>query len=148
MIAIKIKQHIWLGMKKYVVEYIARFMKLYQVKDEHQHPTHLLKPLLILDKKWEVVTMDFITRLITTSRHHDSIMVAVDKLSKEIHFIPIKSTHKIDDIARIFMREIFKFHGLPREIVSNKNTKFTSNFWKCIFVVFGTQLNFSIANHT
>ena len=57
-------------------------------------------------------------------------MVVVDKLTKETHFIPIKPTHKIDDIAKIFMKEIFKLHGLPKAIVSDRDVNFTSNFWK------------------
>ena len=57
-----------------------------------------------------------------------SIMVAVNKLTKAAHFIPVKSTHKTDDIANIFMKKIFKLHGLPKEIVSDRDSKFTSNF--------------------
>ena len=61
---------------------------------------------------------------------HDSIMVVVDKLTKATHFIPVKSTHKIDDIAKIFMNDIFKLHGLPKSIISYRYANFTSNFWK------------------
>ena len=71
----------------------------------------------------------------------------VDKLTKLTHFIPVKSTHKTDDIAKIFMKDIFKLHGLPKAIVSNRNVKFTSNFWKGLFVDLGTKLNFSIVYH-
>ena len=60
--------------------------------------------------------MDFITGFPMTWRQHDSIMVVVDKLTKETHFILVKSTHKTDDIAKIFMKEIFKLHGLPKAI--------------------------------
>ena len=72
--------------------------------------------------------MDFITRFPMTWRQHDSIMVMVDKLTKAAHFIPVKSMHKTDDIAEIFMKEIFKLHGLLKEIVSDRDVKFTSNF--------------------
>ena len=68
-----------------------------------------------------------------TVRRHDSIMVVVDRLTKESHFIPVKSTHKTNDIAKIFMKEIFKLHGLPKEIVFDRDVKFTSNFWKGLF---------------
>ena len=54
-----------------------------------------------------------------TTRKHDSIMVTVDKLSESSHFVPVKSTHKTSEIARIFMRDIFKVHGLPKEIMSD-----------------------------
>ena len=71
-------------------------------------------------------------------------MVVVEKLTKAAHFIPVKSTHKTDDIAKIFMKEIFKLHGLPKAIVSDIDFKFTSNFWKGLFAHLGTKLNFSI----
>ena len=82
-----------------------------------------------------------------TWRQHDFIMVVVDKLTKETYFIPIKSTHKTDDIVEIFMKEIFKLHGLPKAIVSNRDVKFTSNFWKGMFTYLGKKLNFSTAYH-
>jgi hypothetical protein len=61
---------------------------------KHQHPARLLQPIQILEWKWEVISMDFITGLPKTVRQHDAIMVVVDKLSKVTHFIPIKSTYK------------------------------------------------------
>ena len=81
-------------------------MKCQQVKVEHQHPAGLLQTLPVPEWKWEVISMDFITGLLMTWRQHDSIMVVVDKLTKAAHFIPVKSTHKTDDIAKIFMKEI------------------------------------------
>ena len=68
-----------------------------------------------------------------TARQHDSIMVVVDKLTKASHFIPVKSTHKMDEMVKILMKDIFKLHGLPKEIVSDKDIKFTSKFWKGLF---------------
>ena len=91
--------------------------------------------------------MDFITGLPITWRQHDSIMVVVDKLTKASHFIPVNSTHKTDDIAKIFMKEIFRLHGLPKAIVSDIYPKFTSNFWKGLFTYLGTKLNFSTSYH-
>ena len=74
--------------------------------------------------------MDFIIGLPMTGRQHDSIMVMVDKLTKASHFIPVKSTYKTDAIAKIFMKEIFRLHGLSKAIVSHRDPKFTSKFWK------------------
>ena len=73
-------------------------------------------------------------------------MVVVDKLTKAAHFIPVKST-QTDDIAKIFMKEIFKLHGFPKAMVSDRDVKFTSNFWKGLFADLGTKLNFSTAYH-
>ena len=80
-------------------------------------------------------------------RQHDSIMVVVDKLKKVAHFIPFKSMHKTHDIAKIFMKDIFKLHGFPKAIVSDRDVKFTSNFWKGLFAYLGTKLNFITAYH-
>ena len=91
--------------------------------------------------------MDFITGLSMTWRQHDSIMVVVDKLTKAAYFIPVNSTHKTDDNAKIFMKEIFKLHGLLKAVVSDRDVKFTSNFWKGLFADLGTKLNFSTAYH-
>ena len=100
------KQYFWPGMKKDLTEYISRCMKCQKVKVEHQHPAGLLQPLLVPEWKWEVISMDFITGLPMTWRQHDSIMVVVDKLTKAAHFILVKSMHKTDDIAKIFMKDI------------------------------------------
>jgi hypothetical protein len=91
--------------------------------------------------------MDFITKLPRTNKQHDSIMVLVDKLTKAAHFIPVKLTHKATNIVDIYMREIARLHGIPKTIVSNRDPKFTSKFWKRLFNGFGTNLNFSTTYH-
>jgi hypothetical protein len=91
--------------------------------------------------------MDFITRFPKSTKKNDAIMVVVDKLRKVSHFIPLKSTLKEIDIANIFMKEIFRVHGMPKEIISDRDTKFTSNFWKTLFVGFEIKLLFSTTYH-
>jgi hypothetical protein len=82
-----------------------------------------LQPFPILEWKWEVVTIDFITKLPRIVKQHDSIMVVVDKLTKDAHFILVKLTHKEANIADIYMREISRLHGVPKEIVSDKRSQ-------------------------
>ena len=89
----------------------------------------------------------FITGLLKTQKQNDSIMVVVDKLSKETHSIHVKTTHKTAHIADIFMKEIFWLHGIPKVITSDRDHKFTGNFWKSLFKGLDTKLNFSIAYH-
>ena len=74
-------------------------------------------------------------------------MVLVDKLTKEAHFILVKTTNKEANIADIFIKEVVKLHGVPKTIVSDKDPKFTSNFWKGLFKAFGTNLNLSTVYH-
>eukprot|EP00253_Pinus_taeda_P022079 PITA_22079 len=83
------KKYYWPGMKKHVAEYLARCLECQQIKTEHQHPAGLLQPLPIPEWKWEIISVDFITGLPKTKRNNDSIMVVVNKLSKEAHFIPL-----------------------------------------------------------
>ena len=139
--------YFWPGMKKDMAKYISRYMKCQQVKVEHQHPACLFQPFLVRKWKWEFISMDFITGLLMTWRQHDYIMVLVDKLTKAAHFILVKSTHKTNDISNIFMKEIFKLHGLPKAMISDRDVKFTSNFWKGLFADLGTNLNFSTTYH-
>jgi hypothetical protein len=113
------------------------------VKDKNRHPAGLLQPLTIFEWKWEIVTMDFIMGLPRTCKLHDSIMVVVDKLTKSAHFIPLKTTHKAAEVADIFLKEVAQLHEIPKTIVSIRDPKFTSNFWKGLFKGFRMNLNFS-----
>ena len=74
-------------------------------------------------------------------------MVVVNKLSKDSHFIPVKSIYKVVNITDIFMKEIFRLHSVLKVIISDGDVKFTGNFWKSLFKGLGTQLNFSTAYH-
>ena len=74
-------------------------------------------------------------------------MVIVDLLTKVSHLIPVKTTFKSSDIARLFVKEIFRLHGLPKRIVSDRDAKFTSKFWSSLFQALGTQICFSTAYH-
>ena len=60
-------------------------------------------------------------------------MVVVDKLTKAVHFIPLKTTHREVDVVDIFLKEVARLHGIPKTIVSDMDPKFTSNFWKGLF---------------
>jgi hypothetical protein len=83
-------QLFWPRMKNDVVDYIARCMECQRVKVEHRHPVDFLHSLPIPETKWEVVTIEFITKLPKTTRQHDSIMVVVDKLTNYAHFFMYK----------------------------------------------------------
>ena len=69
-------------------------------------------------------------------------MVVVDKLSKEAHFIPVKTTYKAANIADIFLKQIFRLHGVPKVIISDRDHKFTGNFWKSLFKRVKHQIKF------
>ena len=91
--------------------------------------------------------MDYIMGLPKSKKKIDSIFVGVDTYSKATHFIPVKSTYTTIHISDIFLKEIFIFHGIPKEIISDRDVKFTGNFWRSLFFGLETQLNFSTAYH-
>ena len=134
-------------MKNDVAKYIARCMECQNVKVEHRHPAGLLQTLPIPKWKWDVVTMDFITKLPKTIFQNDEIMVVVDKLTKAAHFIPVTTTHKEANIANIYMKEVVRLHGIPKAIVLDIDSKFPSNVWKGFFEGFGASQNMSTTYH-
>ena len=74
-------------------------------------------------------------------------MVVMDKISREAHFIHVKTTHKAANITDIFMKDFFQLHEIPKVIISDRDPKFTGNFWKSLFKGLDTKLNFSTAYH-
>nr|AAM14672.1 Putative polyprotein [Oryza sativa Japonica Group] len=118
-----------------------------RVKAEHQKPAGLLQPSKIPEWKWEEIGMDFITGLPRTSLGQDSIWVIVDRLTKVAHFIPVKTTYSGSRLAELYMARIVCLHGVPKKIVSDRGSQFTSNFWKKLQEEMGSKLNFSTAYH-
>jgi hypothetical protein len=88
------KQYYWPSMKSEVANFIARCLKCQKVKDEHRHPVGFLHPFPISEWKWEVITMDFITKLPRIAKQHDFIMVVVDKITRDAQYILVNSGHK------------------------------------------------------
>ena len=91
--------------------------------------------------------MDFITGLPRTRSGYDSIWVVVDRLTKVAHFILVKTTYTSAKLAKIYMTRIICLHGVPRSIVSDRGTQFTSMFWKQLHETLGTRLEFSTTFH-
>nr|AAO19383.1 putative polyprotein [Oryza sativa Japonica Group]ABF98353.1 retrotransposon protein, putative, Ty3-gypsy subclass [Oryza sativa Japonica Group] len=137
----------WASMKREIAEYVAVCDVCQRVKAEHQKPAGLLQPLKIPEWKWEEIGMDFITGLPRTSSGHDSIWVIVDRLTKVAHFIPVKTTYSGSRLAELYMARIVCLHGVPKKIVSDRGSQFTSNFWKKLQEEMGSKLNFSTAYH-
>ena len=87
-----------------------------------------LKPLPIPLQRWRELSIDFVGPIQKTVRGFDMIMVVVDRLSKDRHYIPIASTMGAYDLAMLFVRDVWKLHGLPDSIVSDRGSLFVSEF--------------------
>ena len=84
--------------------------------------------------------MDFVTHLPRTLRRHDAMWVIVDRVTKSAHFLAMWMTIILEELCRLYLREIVRFHGVPVSIVSDLDPRFTTHFWKSFQQVMGTQL--------
>jgi hypothetical protein len=137
----------WRGMKKEIAQYVAWCDTCQRTKAEHQRPAGLLQPLPVPKWKWEEIGMDFIIGLPRTQKGNDSIWVIIDRLTKVAHFILVKTTFGGATLARLYLKEIVRLHGIPWKIVSDRGTQFTSKFWMSLQQAMGTKLDFSISYH-
>jgi transposase InsO family protein len=138
----------WYGLKRDVAAHVATCDVCQRVKAEHQRPAGLLHSLKISEWKWEEIGMYFITGLPRTLKGYDSIWVIVDRLTKVTHFIPVKTTYKGSQLAELYMARIVCLHGVPKKIVSDRGSQFTSRFWRSFHENMNTKLNFSTTYHT
>ncbi|KAG8481101.1 hypothetical protein CXB51_025847 [Gossypium anomalum] len=144
---LKKKLYWWVGMKRDISEFVSRCLICQQVRAEHQVPSGLLQPVLVPEWKWDRVTMDFVTGLPLTLKKKDAIWVVIDKLTKSAHFIPIRMDYSLDKLAELYISEIVRLHGVPLSIISDRDPRFTSRFWKKLQEALGTKLSFSTAFH-
>ena len=110
-------------------------------------PTGLLQPIMIPEWKWDRVTMDFVSGLPLSTSKKDAIWVVVDRLTKSAHFIPVRTDFSLDKLAELYVSQIVRLHGVPISIVSDRDPRFTSRFWKKLQEALGTKLHFSTAFH-
>ena len=91
--------------------------------------------------------MDFVVGLPSTMGKYDSIWVIVDRLTKSAHFFAVKVTYNAEKLAKLYISEIVRLHGVPLSIISDRGTQFTSKFWKTLHAELGTRLDLSTAFH-
>ena len=137
----------WIRMKADIAEWVARCPTCQLVKPEHQDPSGLLQNLTIPERKWDHITMNFVTGFPTTRNKKDAVWVIVDRLTKSAHFLPIKKGDGVDEIVKVYVNEIVRLHGVPASIVSDRDPRFTSYFWSAFQKALGTRVNMSTSYH-
>lgn len=137
----------WPKMAQDINEYVRSCTSCQMNKSINQKPNGVLNPIETQTKRWHAVTMDFTGPLPTTKSGHNMLMVVVDKFTKRTHLIPTNSTDTAPDTAQHFFHNIVRLHGLPKIIISDRDAKFTSLFWKSLFKKMGVKLAMSTAYH-
>ncbi|GJR90776.1 putative reverse transcriptase domain-containing protein [Tanacetum coccineum] len=141
------KLYWWPNMKAIIVECVGKCLTCSRVKAECQKPSGLLVQPEIPMWKWERITKDFVTKLPKTSIRHDTIWVIVDRLTKSAHFIPTRAIDSMETLTRLYIKEIVSRHGVPISIISDRDSHFTSRFWRSLQNALGTQLDMSTTYH-
>nr|GEW49236.1 reverse transcriptase domain-containing protein [Tanacetum cinerariifolium] len=135
----------WLNMKADIAMYVSKCLTCVKVKGEHQKLSGLLQQPEIPIWKWERITMDFVFGLTRTPSGYDTIWVIVDRLTKSAHFLPMKKIDTMEKLTQLYLKEIVCRHGVPILIISNRESHFTSRFWKSLQKALGTNLDMSTA---
>lgn len=136
----------WPHMRHMIQEFIKHCAICQQIKTDTMKPAGLLQPLPIPDRIWSDISMDFIEGL-PVSHGHSVIMVVVDRLSKYAHFISLPHPFTALTVAKSFVAEVVRHHGIPTSIVSDRDKLFTSKFWNALFQLQGTKLRMSSSYH-
>ncbi|GJZ53837.1 putative reverse transcriptase domain-containing protein [Tanacetum coccineum] len=143
----KMYQDMWPNMKADIATYVSKCLTYLKVKSEHQKPSGLLVQPEIPQRKWDNITMHFVTKLLRTSSVYDTICVIVDRLTKSAHFLPMRENNSLDKLARLYLKEVVTRHGIPVSIICDCDGRFTLNFWRAFQKALGTHLDMSTAYH-
>ncbi|RVX00707.1 Transposon Tf2-12 polyprotein [Vitis vinifera] len=134
----------WPQIRDEVEAYVRTCLVCQQDKVEQRQPRGLLEPLPIAERPWDSVTMDFIIGL-PKSEDSGSIIVVVDRFSKYATFIAAPTDCTAEETARLFLKHVVKYWGLPKFIISDRDPRFTGKFWTELFKLMGSELHFSTA---
>ncbi|OWZ03524.1 Gag-pol [Phytophthora megakarya] len=139
------KKYYWPKMSKYIQRYVNTCELCQRNKARQTKPPGLLQPLEIPEGRWVDISMDFMTAFPRTTAGMDAVMVIVDRLTKRANFIATNTTATAEDTATLFMVNYVKDHGVPKSIISDRDSKFTSKFWQDVITTLETTHQLSSA---
>jgi len=137
----------WPKMNEQIIDFVKSCLKCQQNKASRHQPYGLSSPLELPYAPWLSIAMDFITEL-PESEVCDQLWVIIDRFTKMAHFLPLRKEGKmVADLAIVFAREIWKLHGLPTDIMLDRDSCFTSEIWKEFLQLSGIRPRISTAFH-
>jgi transposase InsO family protein len=137
----------WPRLRRFVIRYVSSCDLCARTKAPRHKPHGFLVPLEPPSRPWTSISMDFIIALPPSPSENDTILVVVDRFTKMAHFIATKITAEAPDLARLFLNHIYSLHGLPTDIVSDRDKLFTSSFWRHLLALLAIRPNMSTAFH-
>jgi hypothetical protein len=137
----------WPGMDGEVRQYVTSCDACQRNKPSQQSPPGLMQPLPTPERPWQWVSMDLITALPKSRQGADAIVVFVCRLTKMVHYVATQTKVTAPQLAAIFLREVVRLHGVPQKILSDRDPRFTANFWRAVWQLLGTSLTMSTAYH-
>ena len=135
----------WGKMVRSIQKYIHDCESCRRNKPRLTREPGLLEPLRIPEDRWSDISMDFITDLPETTNGYNAILVIVDRLTKRVILIPTIKKLSAEACAQLFLKHVWKDHGIPKSIVSDRDPKFLSGFWTTLFKTLGTKLKMTTA---
>ena len=136
----------WPGMSTFVEKYVSACDTCMRTKNSSHRPLGLLQPNSVPTAPWQEITCDFITQL-PPSGEADAIFVVVDRLTKQAHFAPTRSDVSAEQTADLFIQHVWKLHGTPRKVISDRGPQFASKFLQEVFIRLGITSALSTAYH-
>jgi hypothetical protein len=131
-------------------KFVRKYIRACEVCQRVKPAPSLRAPLQSLPvpiECWKSVSMDFIFGLPEDDNKNNGILVLVDRFSKMVHLVAVPETTTAEGCARFFVDTVFRLHGLPRDLVSDRDPRFTAEFWRAVFRLLGTRVNMSTSNH-
>uniref|UniRef100_A0A3Q3B5M5 Gypsy retrotransposon integrase-like protein 1 n=1 Tax=Kryptolebias marmoratus TaxID=37003 RepID=A0A3Q3B5M5_KRYMA len=136
----------WPTMTADIKEYVSACQTCARNKSLHQPPSGLLQPLPVPARPWSHISLDFVTGL-PPSEGNTVILNIVDRFSKSAHFIPLTKLPSALETAQLLVHHVFRLHGIPQDVVSDRGPQFVSQVWKAFCNALGAQVSLSSCYH-
>ena len=146
MVELVTRNYWWLGVTKEIKRYVEGYDQCQRMKNRTEMPAGKLRPNQIPERPWQHILVDFITKLLV-SKGHDSILVVYDRFLKMSHFVATTEKTTAEGLARLFRDNVWKLHGLPKSVISDRGPQFAAGMTKELNKMLGIETKLSMAYH-